>query len=85
MHSLDRNVAGLTCRDVLARLSDVLDKAIEEPELLQVQHHLAGCDVCERFGGRVAELVATLRTMQTDEAPEGVLDRLRARLTRDTR
>ncbi|MEZ4415621.1 MAG: zf-HC2 domain-containing protein [Gemmatimonadota bacterium] len=58
---LDREVAGLSCRDVLDGLSEYLDGALEPGERARVEAHLRGCDHCERFGGRVAAVIATLR------------------------
>lgn len=57
----DRNVAGITCSAVLAVLSDYLDGEVTDAVRAQVNAHLAGCDVCERFGGRFATTVGALR------------------------
>jgi anti-sigma factor RsiW len=57
----DRNVAGITCSAVLAVLSDYLDGEVSDAVRAQVNAHLAGCDVCERFGGRFATTVGALR------------------------
>lgn len=57
----DRNVAGITCSAVLAALSDYLDGEVSDAQRAQVNAHLAGCDVCERFGGRFAATVGALR------------------------
>ena len=61
MPSLDRTVAGLTCRDVLADLSDYLDGELPPERVARLEAHLAGCDSCTRFGGAVGELVARVR------------------------
>lgn len=57
----DRNVAGITCSAVLSVLSDYLDGEVSDALRAQVNAHLAGCDVCERFGGRFATTVGALR------------------------
>lgn len=65
----DRVVAGLWCREVLARLSDYLDDELAPAERRQVEAHLRGCDWCERFGGEMAQTIEGLRrAMPTAEA-----------------
>jgi anti-sigma factor RsiW len=57
----DREVAGLRCTEVLARLSEYLDGELTPAEVAQVQAHLHGCDWCERFGAQMGEVVGRLR------------------------
>ncbi len=59
--TLERSAAGLWCSEVLDRLSDYLDDELTAGERGQVEAHLAACDLCERFGGEMAELVGVLR------------------------
>lgn len=82
MHPLDKRVAGITCREVLVLLGDVLDGELDAAQLAQVHGHLAGCDQCERFGGRIGTLVTSLRALRsaTGPAPEAVSARLHASL-----
>lgn len=61
MSALDRVVAGLSCRDVLHRLSPFLDGELPATEVRQVEAHLAECDTCARFGGHVGAMVQQLR------------------------
>jgi anti-sigma factor (TIGR02949 family) len=78
---LDRTVAGLSCREVLYALSDYLDGALDAGTLHRVQQHLAGCEQCARFGGRVSSIIDTLRTTTgAVRAPEAALQRLHSRL-----
>jgi len=53
---------GLTCFEVLAQLSDLLDGTLAAPQRQRVELHVAGCGDCARFGGAVARLIAGLRT-----------------------
>ncbi len=61
MPDLDRRVAGLRCRDVLSDLSEFLDGNLAPERVAAIHAHLAGCDTCARFGGRVGALVGALR------------------------
>jgi anti-sigma factor RsiW len=82
MPDLDRVVAGLRCREVLADLSDFLDGTLPPARLAAIHAHLAACDTCARFGGTVGEIVAALRA-ERGRAPvleTPALDTLRARV-----
>jgi len=79
----DREVAGLRCTEVLARLSDYLDGDLSPEEVAQVQGHLRGCDWCERFGGAYAGVVRGLRRVSVDEVPDPIAERLAARLAEE--
>lgn len=79
----EREVAGLRCSEVLAGLSDYLDGDLEPAARAQVEEHLAGCDMCERFGGEMASTVAAVRKKLATPAPPAVLDRLHERLRRE--
>lgn len=57
----ERNIGGLTCSEVLVRLSDYLDGALPDEERAKVEAHVARCDACERFGGAFATAVKALR------------------------
>ncbi|MBK8247250.1 MAG: zf-HC2 domain-containing protein [Gemmatimonadetes bacterium] len=82
MDPLDVVVAGLSCRQVLGHLGDFLDGDLPGETLAAVQQHLAGCQTCERFGGRVATVVAALREVAVAAAdvPPGAHTRLLAHL-----
>jgi anti-sigma factor RsiW len=54
-------IAGLSCGDVLARLSDYLDGDLTADERARVEEHLRGCDGCARFGGAFRGVVEGLR------------------------
>ena len=78
--SLDREVGGLTCRQVLERLSDYLDDELERPARAQVEEHLRGCEQCLRFGGAIGGMVAAVRGQADAEQPAAVAGRLAAQL-----
>lgn len=80
MDTLDREVAGLTCRQVLAGLGDYLDGELPPPAVAQVEAHLAGCQNCARYGGSVGRAVGALRGAGVSPVPPDVLARLEVRL-----
>jgi anti-sigma factor RsiW len=57
----ERNVGGLTCSQVLDRLSDYLDGDVDAGLRRQIEEHLRGCEGCARFGGEFAATVRALR------------------------
>lgn len=78
----ERNVGGLVCSEVLARLSDYLDGRVSEADRVRIDAHLEGCDACERFGGAFGKAIGALRhELQAQGEPSaGALSRLRAGL-----
>ncbi len=75
--SMDREVGGVRCSEVLIRLTDFLEGELQGEELQRVQAHLAGCDACTRFGARFARAVEALRALPPPEVlPEAVAQRL---------
>ncbi len=80
--SMERDVGGMKCGEVLAALPDFLLGVLEPAEIARLQRHLAGCHVCESFGSIYADAVAALRAL-AGPAPleEDVRDRLAAGLS----
>lgn len=78
----EKVIAGLSCSDVLAVLSDYLDGDLEASQRQQVEAHLRGCEGCARFGGEFTATVRALRASlaRTPQVPPGLLDRLRVAL-----
>lgn len=72
-------IAGLSCSQVLDRLSDYLDGDLIAPEREQLEAHLRGCDRCARFGGEFRAVVGALRShlSRVGAVPGGFRDRLR--------
>ncbi len=81
--SLDRELAGLTCRQVLDRLGDYLDGDLAPAARAAVETHLRGCDACARLGGAVGAVVGGLRQRLGGDAPADVAARLSERLARE--
>jgi len=83
----EREVAGLRCSEVLARLSDYLDGDLGPAEVERVRAHLRGCDACEHFGGAMASIVGALRRQigAAEPVADDVAARLRERLAREQR
>jgi len=78
----EREVGGVRCSAVLARLGDYVDGDTSTSETTQIDAHLRGCSVCERFGGRYARVVhgARERLGVAPEADEAQVERIRALL-----
>lgn len=78
--TLDREIAGVTCRRVLAALSEYVDGELAAAERDAIADHLRACAACERFGGAIGAMVGALRReLRAEPAPE-VSARLAARL-----
>lgn len=82
MPELDRLVAGLRCREVLADLSLYIDGELPTARIQQIQEHVRGCDWCERFGGRFSAIVAQFRRDLREAEPldQSIAIRLHERL-----
>lgn len=80
----EREVAGLTCGQVMAVLSDVVDGAIAPALGARVEAHVAACGRCARFGQQFVTLIEAMRRQlaPADEVPADVLARVRAALPR---
>ena len=78
----EKVISGLSCGDVLARLSDDLDGDLPAEDRAQVEGHLRGCEGCARFGGEFRSTVRALRAhlARADRLPEPLLRRLRLAL-----
>lgn len=57
----EREVAGLRCFQVLEQLSAYLDGELDPADKTRVDAHLAGCDVCAKFGDEVGRVVRKLK------------------------
>lgn len=82
MPDLDRLVAGLRCREVLADLSLYLDGELPSERVTRIEDHVRGCDWCERFGGEFSEVIKQFRRelLEAEPLDENVAARLRRRL-----
>jgi hypothetical protein len=80
-----RLIAGLWCGDVLAALPDWLEGGLSPELQAAARAHLAGCDWCERFGGRYGAVVTALRAEVRPAMPAGAAQRLDERLAKALR
>lgn len=80
----EREVGGLTCGQVMAVLSDVVDGGLAPALAAQVEAHVAGCDQCARFGQQFVTLLTAMRRQlaPADAVTAEVLARVRAALSR---
>lgn len=79
-----RTVGGLSCFEVLERLSDYLDGDLDAAAKAQIEAHLAGCQDCTTFGGEFGAVVKALRSRLSspDDAPAAAAEKLDAALGR---
>ena len=75
----EKVIAGLSCTQVLERLSDYLDGDLPEADSTSIEAHLRGCDGCARFGGEFRSVVESLRVnlARSRSLPAGFRERLR--------
>ncbi len=75
----EKVIAGLSCSQILDRLSDYLDCDLPMPEIARLEEHLRGCDGCARFGGELRTVVDALRIQlsRSRTLPPGFRERLR--------
>lgn len=78
----EKVIAGLSCSDVLARLSDYVDGDLDAADRARVEAHLAGCDGCARFGGEFSATIGALHAhvAGATRVPEHLRERLRRAL-----
>jgi anti-sigma factor RsiW len=58
-----RVVGGVSCFEVLARLSDYVDGTLDADTKARVEAHLAGCDACTAFGTEFSAVLASARRL----------------------
>ncbi len=78
----ERIVGGLACSAVLALLPEVVAGTIGAGDRAKVALHLAGCSVCERFGGAYGATVRALRASANGEEDRAAKERLLAKLAK---
>lgn len=71
---MDRDIGGIRCSEVLARLDDVLDGALDDRDRTRITEHVAGCPDCAKFGTRYADVVRALRESDVPPAVAVALD-----------
>lgn len=77
-----RNVAGMTCIDVMKALSAYADGELDHVATQQIEAHVAGCTWCEQFGAGFIEMLQMMRTgmREAEPVPDDVAARLRVAL-----
>ena len=76
----EREVAGLTCAQVMHALSDYAEGDVPADLRARIETHVAGCRQCEQFGAGFAALLAGMRRQLA--APDVVDDDVVARVRR---
>ncbi len=75
----EREVAGLTCAQVMAALSDYAEGDVPADVRERIEAHVAGCRQCEQFGAAFTVLLAGMRRelATPDPVEDDVVMRLR--------
>lgn len=60
----------MTCEEVVRRLSDYIDGALEGPVLVEVEHHVASCHDCHVVLDTTECTILLARTARTTALPE---------------
>lgn len=74
----EREVAGLTCSEVMADLSRYLEQDLTPARATQIEAHVTACQLCATFGQEFATLMAQVQ--ERLRAPEPVPSDVAARL-----
>jgi anti-sigma factor RsiW len=78
----EREVAGLTCSEVMVDLSRYLDHDLPPARATRIEAHVADCSLCATFGAGFARMIEQVRErMSTPEpVPSDIAARLHAAL-----
>jgi anti-sigma factor RsiW len=78
---LERVVAGLRCREVLAMLAEYVDDSLGADERASVEAHVRECAQCAAFGHSYSQVVTALqKTLQQGDLDLAMTERLEERL-----
>lgn len=78
----ERDVGGMRCFEVLARLDAFVAGELVGEELGRLRAHVASCPNCAAFGGAYAQTLKALRTLGPSAEEAAAAARLRVRLAR---
>ena len=72
----------LNCDELVERVTDYLDGALDDETKRRVSDHLAGCDGCTTYVDQIRQTITTLASSPpdvelTDEARNALLDAFR--------
>ncbi len=71
---MERDIGGIRCGEVLARLGDIVDGELSETDRTRITAHVMGCAECARFGERYQEVVRALREADVPASVAAALD-----------
>jgi anti-sigma factor RsiW len=78
--SLDDEIAGIKCAEVLASLSNYVDGELADDVRQRIEAHVIRCTNCERFGGMFGQVVRAVRSQAAHPDDAAAFERLRRRL-----
>lgn len=71
---------GVDCEELFGKLDLLLDRELSQAELDRLETHLAACLPCAGRRDFETQLRAVVRDRCADQAPDELVDRIRARL-----
>lgn len=71
---MERDIGGIRCGEVLARLGDIVEGELSEPDRDRITAHVAGCTECARFGARYQDVIRALREADVPASVAAALD-----------
>lgn len=71
---------GVDCQELFDKLDLLLDRELPQAEIDRLETHLAVCLPCAGRRDFEAQLRAVVRERCADQAPAGLVERIRARL-----
>ncbi len=75
----EREIAGLTCSEVLADLSAYLDRELTPERAGRIEAHVSQCQACATFGATFGRMLDEVRARMA--APDALPVEVEARLT----
>lgn len=71
---MEREIGGIRCSEVLARLADIVDGELAEVDRQRITAHVTACPECAKFGARYQDVIRALREADVPAETAAALD-----------
>lgn len=71
---MERDIGGIRCSEVLARLADIVDGDVSVHDRERITAHVTACPECARFGTRYQDVIRALREADVPAKTAAALD-----------